>query len=184
MNRAVLSVERTPDAVWGFSGEYYFLSNYYAHEIVAGGIAYPTNEHAFAAYKCTDREMRADIAALSTPGMAKAAGRGRVLIPTRANPAKKRRISFRGKAEWDAISGEVMRRLARTKFRDAALRRLLLATGARMLVEANTWGDRHWGVDARTGEGENHLGRILMDIRDEVRAEVREEARRALNGVA
>jgi predicted NAD-dependent protein-ADP-ribosyltransferase YbiA (DUF1768 family) len=43
----------------------------------------------------------------------------------------------------------------------------LLNTGHRDLFEANTWGDRFWGtVD---GEGSNHLGRLLMKIRKEIR---------------
>jgi predicted NAD-dependent protein-ADP-ribosyltransferase YbiA (DUF1768 family) len=35
------------------------------------------------------------------------------------------------------------------------------------LVEYNYWGDLYWGVCR--GEGENHLGRILMEIRSEIR---------------
>jgi len=34
------------------------------------------------------------------------------------------------------------------------------------LVEGNSWNDVWWGVCE--GEGENHLGRILMDIRAEI----------------
>lgn len=35
------------------------------------------------------------------------------------------------------------------------------------LVEGNSFGDTFWGVDARTGKGENHLGKILMKVREE-----------------
>jgi predicted NAD-dependent protein-ADP-ribosyltransferase YbiA (DUF1768 family) len=35
------------------------------------------------------------------------------------------------------------------------------------IVEWNNWGDRYWGVDVRDKKGENHLGKILMKIRDE-----------------
>ncbi len=45
----------------------------------------------------------------------------------------------------------------------------LLATGDAELIEGNTWGDRVWGVDLYRGAGENHLGKILMRIRDELR---------------
>jgi hypothetical protein len=38
------------------------------------------------------------------------------------------------------------------------------------LVEGNRWGDQFWGVDLRTGLGENHLGKILMKVRDELRS--------------
>jgi predicted NAD-dependent protein-ADP-ribosyltransferase YbiA (DUF1768 family) len=60
-----------------------------------------------------------------------------------------------------------MRDLLRQKFAHPELRRLLLATGDAELVEGNTWGDRFWGVCA--GRGQNHLGRLLMAIRAEIR---------------
>ena len=40
-----------------------------------------------------------------------------------------------------------------------------------MLEEGNTWHDTFWGVDAKTGEGQNHLGKILMKIREELKEE-------------
>ena len=51
-----------------------------------------------------------------------------------------------------------------------ALAAALLATGDAVLQQGNTWGDRYWGKDLRTGEGENHLGRLLMERRDLLRA--------------
>ena len=41
----------------------------------------------------------------------------------------------------------------------------LLTTKDATLIEGNTWGDTFWGMDTRKG-GENHLGIILMDVRD------------------
>ena len=46
------------------------------------------------------------------------------------------------------------------------LKEKLLATGDRELVEGNWHGDKYWGVCLRTGEGNNHLGRMLMELRD------------------
>jgi len=43
----------------------------------------------------------------------------------------------------------------------------LLATGDQELIEGNTWGDRFWGVC--DGEGQNQLGRLLMELRNELR---------------
>ena len=50
----------------------------------------------------------------------------------------------------------------------ADLRDKLLATGDTPLEEGNTWGDRTWGV--YQGQGDNRLGKILMKVRDELRA--------------
>ncbi len=30
------------------------------------------------------------------------------------------------------------------------------------------WGDTYWGMDERTGDGKNRLGRILMRVREEI----------------
>lgn len=46
----------------------------------------------------------------------------------------------------------------------------LLDTGNKTLKEGNYWKDLYWGVDLRTGEGENHLGKILMQLRDYFRS--------------
>lgn len=47
------------------------------------------------------------------------------------------------------------------------LKALLLATGDAQLEEGNAWGDVYWGISpVGSGQGENHLGRILMKVRD------------------
>ena len=51
------------------------------------------------------------------------------------------------------------------------MKQQLLATGNLVLEEGNGWHDTFWGVDLKTGEGENHLGRILMQVREELREE-------------
>src|SRR6266508_6233893 len=71
---------------------------------------------------------------------------------------------------WDDQKRTVMARLLRAKFSDARLAAALLATGTGQLVEVNTWGDHYWGVCA--GRGDNHLGRLLMVLRDELLAEL------------
>lgn len=55
--------------------------------------------------------------------------------------------------------------LVRQKF-TGPLRRFLVETYPSDLVEGNTWGDTFWGVCR--GVGENHLGWILMLVRDEM----------------
>ncbi len=34
------------------------------------------------------------------------------------------------------------------------------------IIEWNNWHDVWWGKDIKTRKGENHLGKILMEIRD------------------
>lgn len=53
------------------------------------------------------------------------------------------------------------------KMSEPKLRSQLLSTGTAELVEGNWWNDRYWGVC--NGRGENHLGKILMRIREELK---------------
>ena len=139
-----------------FSGPNRFLSNFYRHTITFGDISFPTNEHAFAAWKTTDWDQRRAIAEASGPKEAKAMGR---------------RLALR--EGWDEMSSDVMRLINATKYADGALRMALLTTGDALLVEGNIWHDNTWGDcfcgrPACRSEGENRLGQILMSIRSDL----------------
>jgi N-glycosidase YbiA len=135
-----------------FGGKYRFLSNFYTAEVVFEGRVYPSTEHAFQAAKTLDLAERAIIAAEPSPGRAKRLGRG---------------VSLR--SDWEDIKIDVMRAVVRDKFsRHPYLAAKLLETGDQMLVEGNRWGDRFWGVTPKGGK--NWLGRILMEVRDELSA--------------
>lgn len=62
------------ESVFGYRGEYYFLSNFYPQmdpvsEIFKGVyIEYPTVEHAYQASKSLDARVRMSIASQTTPG--------------------------------------------------------------------------------------------------------------------
>ncbi len=68
---------------------------------------------------------------------------------------------------WDTIKLDVMLYLLRQKFSIPKLKAKLLATGDQELVEGNKWHDTFWGVC--NGVGSNHLGRLLMQVRQEVK---------------
>ena len=56
------------------------------------------------------------------------------------------------------------------KFRlDTSWGRKLLETGDEEIVEWNNWGDVWWGKDLETKEGLNHLGILLMKIRNNLK---------------
>jgi predicted NAD-dependent protein-ADP-ribosyltransferase YbiA (DUF1768 family) len=55
------------------------------------------------------------------------------------------------------------------KYQDPVLRSKLLATDDAYLEETNGWFDRFWGVCL--GTGHNHLGKILMKVRQRIRDE-------------
>lgn len=79
-----------------------------------------------------------------------------------------RKVDLR--TDWDLVKLDVMRRVVRAKFEQHPnLAQYLLDTGDAELIEGNTWHDVYWGVDLKTDEGENHLGKILMALRQEFR---------------
>jgi predicted NAD-dependent protein-ADP-ribosyltransferase YbiA (DUF1768 family) len=61
----------------------------------------------------------------------------------------------------------------RKKFAIPELREKLLATGDAWLEEGNHWHDNFWGVchciDCQDEMGWNHLGKLLMKIRADIR---------------
>ena len=48
--------------------------------------------------------------------------------------------------------------------------RVLLATGKAEIREGKGWNDTFWGVDLKTGEGRNELGKAPMKVRAELAA--------------
>lgn len=69
--------------------------------------------------------------------------------------------------DWEQINLQLMYDLVYAKFsQNPELKIKLLQTGTIELVENNTWHDTFWGVC--NGIGENHLGKILMQIRSEL----------------
>lgn len=136
--------------ITSFRGKYRFLSNFYPSPVTLDGIEFPTVEHAYQAAKTHDLEERRRIAAMKTPSEAKHAGKGR------------------GGKNWPTHSLGYMRCLLWRKFQHPELAKQLLDTGDARIVEGNTWNDTFWG-ECPLGTGENHLGKMLMQVRDSLR---------------
>lgn len=64
---------------------------------------------------------------------------------------------------WDEKRLLIMTELLLLKFSDPELKKLLLETGDKYLIEGNDWNDTFWGVC--NNRGTNFLGRLLMNIR-------------------
>jgi ribA/ribD-fused uncharacterized protein len=159
--------------VLGFRGDHRFLSNFYDVAVNFNGVWFPTVEHAYQAAKvrdglwheALDKDYLEIFAGLCSPGAAKAAGRA--LHPDLIRP------------NWDAIKVNVMRTLIRHKFSvfrsDTQVSWQLEQTYPRPIFELNTWGDKFWGVvrdEHGRLDGENWLGKILMEQRENNRQQV------------
>lgn len=132
-----------------FRGEYAFLSNFHYSEIILENLVFPTLEHAYQFLKTNDPYFRTEMLKAANPGVAKRIGR-------RA-PLRK---------DWEESKVHLMFSLLTYKFRAGSeLFTKLHNTGDRWLAEGNYWGDKFWGIDIKTGEGRNELGRLLMLVR-------------------
>lgn len=138
-------------AIIDFRGDYRWLSNFADASVEWEGRWFATTEHAYQAAKTLVKEEIEEIQLAPTPGKARRLGQKVTLRP-----------------DWDQVKLSVMKDLLEKKFCIPEYRDLLLATGGHHLMEGNTWGDEFWGVSADSGMGRNHLGRLLMDIRDQL----------------
>lgn len=135
-----------------FKGEHRWLSNFWPALVKLDGFLYPTVEHAYVAAKTTDPMIRKVIQTTDKPGEVKRLGR-----------------QFDLREDWHDIKLQVMEDLLWQKFQDPVLKEQLLATGDEEIVEINTWNDTFWGQCK--GKGQNHLGKLLMKIREALRGQ-------------
>ncbi|MCB9135384.1 MAG: NADAR family protein [Anaerolineales bacterium] len=128
------------------------FSNFSPHGIQLKGVWWPTTEHFFQAQKFAGTPHEEAIRHAKTPKQAAEMGRDR------HRPLR---------PDWEQIKDNIMRTAVREKFRThAGIREELLATDDAELVE-NAPGDYYWGCGA-DGTGKNMLGKILMEIREEL----------------
>lgn len=137
-----------------FHKDHYFLSNFYSSPLYYDGMLYPTVEHAFQAAKMVNYSDRLAIQNAEGPNIAKRLGRRGLM-----------------RSDWESVKVDVMRKCLQYKFLlNPELRSKLKATAPHQLVEGNTWHDNCWG-DCSCPKcaniiGTNHLGKLLMEIRD------------------
>lgn len=142
-----------------FRGEYSFLSNFYGCKIIIqtkdGQLTFWNAEAAFQAMKTTDVEERMKFCDIKNPVKAKGLGR---------------KVKLR--KDWDIIRVSVMEYIVNEKFQqNGDLAQKLLDTEGKQLIEGNNHNDKFWGmIPVPVGAtdvwvGENHLGKILEDVR-------------------
>jgi ribA/ribD-fused uncharacterized protein len=168
-----------------FDGPYRFLSNFAFSPIVVRmeyfpgyyrKVAFSTVEHAYQANKMVKFSDVEKIQAIEPPNEAKKLARS---LPLRKN--------------WDTIRIPTMTRLIDLKFPFYAdmyrensylpiMTDKLLDTEDCRLIEGNWWNDIFWGKC--NGEGENHLGKILMARREKIKEFIDKVARNPRKQVA
>jgi N-glycosidase YbiA len=132
------------------------FSNFSPHSIEVNGVYWSTVEHYYQAQKFVGTEDAVVIPliyAADTPELAAALGRD---------------CTRRLRPDWDIVKTQVMREAVFKKFlTHGDIREILLMTGDSLLVE-NSPTDYFWGC-GKDRTGQNHLGKILMSVREEIR---------------
>jgi hypothetical protein len=113
---------------------------------------YPSVEHAYQAQKTLDRKLR------------------KCFLTGNAGQAKRNGQRIELRKDWYDVSLNIMENLLKQKFSDNDLKQKLIETSDEELIEGNWWGDTFWGVC--NGIGENHLGKLLMKVRGELKCPI------------
>jgi len=150
--------------IGAFIGRFRFLSNFYPAKVRYESTRFPTVEHAYQAAK-----FLADVEVLVDGKVV----RLRTLILEAKTPGKAKRLARKyahlQRPSWKKEKLSIMRELVRQKFSCYNMSRRLIQTGHYQIIEGNGWGDTFWGMCG--GNGKNHLGKILMELRKEFRTD-------------
>jgi ribA/ribD-fused uncharacterized protein len=120
------------------------------------GVVYTAVENFYQAMKMPkDRVDLRDLIAMMTPHKSKTAIRDREKFPWRS--------------DWtDELALKAMKMALNHKFKKGtSWHTKLMQTEDWEIVEWNNWGDKKWGKDIRDRQGENQLGKLLMEIRSQ-----------------
>jgi len=136
----------------GFKDEYAFLSNMFPASFSENGITFSCTESYYMGHKSGIASDLVRFAGLN------------------GHEAKKLGKTVVLQDDWDTKKLGIMKKALILKFsQNPDLRDKLLATEDAYLEETNFWKDFFWGVCG--GKGENFLGKLLMEVREECEKE-------------
>ena len=154
-------MDKTAKAAIAFRGAAAFLSNMYNAPIEYNGVKYRCAEAAFQAQKDPSRAQEfADLDGAA----AKRLGR---------------HVKLR--EDWDKIKDSIMADVVSAKFNQNPELMTKLKNYSGELREENTWGDKYWGTV--NGVGQNKLGKILTNIREEALKPAEEKVEKPVEAV-
>lgn len=145
-----------------------FLSHFHPSPIELDGETWPTVEHYYQCQKSFDPAYRQAVREAATPGDAKRLA-ARPEGPRRGNKKSWfRNNNAQPRPDWHEAKLEIMRRADLAKYvQNPSLAALLLATGTAELVEDSP-SEPFWGIGP-DGQGLNWAGRVVMEVRDNLR---------------
>jgi len=153
--RLIDDEEAVPHTIrfYSVADDFGFFANFAPYPISLKGKNWPTSEHYFQAQKFAGTEYEQEIRKAKTPMIAAHLGRDH------SKPIRQ---------DWERVKDNVMHEAVYAKFEQHPdIRLRLLETADATLIE-HTSRDAYWG-DGGDGRGKNMLGRILMEVRDQLK---------------
>lgn len=146
---------RMQEPIFFYEHEFYPFSNFSSFAIEWKGKPHMTSEHAYHTEKFEDESLKEEIRSQKSAHAAF----------TLAREYKDRRRS-----DWDDVKLGIMKDILRAKVaQHPYVMKKLLDSKDRVLVE-DSWRDDFWGWGPNK-DGKNHLGRLWMEVREEVKKE-------------
>ena len=134
---------------------YYEFTNFYPTAVIIDEQRWPSTEHYFQAQKFVGTPYLDVIRGLPT---------AREAFQLSRNPT----VSQWRRSDWDTVKDDIMLKALRCKFtQHKDLRKLLWETGKREIIE-HTTNDSYWADGGGSGKGLNKLGKLLMQVRDDI----------------
>lgn len=141
--------------IYFYENEFYVFSNFSSFAIEWKGKLWMTSEHAYHSEKFYDEKLKEQIKNTRS-----------------AHDAFKFSHAHKDKyrPDWDQVKLDIMKEILQAKVsQHPYVKKKLLESGKRTLVE-NSWRDGFWGWGPNK-DGTNHLGRLWMEIREEILSE-------------
>ena len=138
-----------------YMGPWYPFDNFSSFMVQYAGVDWMTSEHAYQASKFLGHPDVIDL----------------VRTARSAHDAKKiaRANNQHKRSDWQEVKVLIMKNIVRAKlFQHPHIQKKLLETGAMKIVEDSPTDD-FWGRGP-DGNGQNHMGKIWMELREELRA--------------
>lgn len=142
--------------IFFYEQEFYVFSNFSSFKLEWKGELWMTSEHAYHSEKFEDPKIIEQLK-----------------VARSAHDAMKIAYANRDKyrKDWNIVRLQVMKEILRAKVEQHPyVKKKLLESGNKELIE-NSWRDSYWGWGPNK-DGENQLGKLWMEIREEFKKEV------------
>jgi ribA/ribD-fused uncharacterized protein len=163
---------------------YYEFSNFYKTNIEYNGKIYPSSEHLYQAMKfMKDPNNKKSMEYSDIIRQQSTANKAFILAGQKTgggykwrldlNPIIKKYQDVKIRDDWEQNKVKIMKDILMIKFSDTKLKKLLLDTQNKIIIE-NSPRDDFWGIGKKK-EGKNMLGKLLMEVRENLKESEKED---------